>query len=71
MKKIALYWQILIGVLLGVFVGILLSQFAWRSELVQIWIKPFCIRQTLDMCRTVVNLTGDAAISMIVAESEG
>ena len=41
MKKIALYWQILIGMLLGVFVGLLLSQFAWGSEFVQNWIKPF------------------------------
>ena len=41
MRKLALYWQILIGMLLGVFVGLLLSQFAWGSEFVQNWIKPF------------------------------
>ena len=31
----------------------------------------FAIERPLDMCRTVVNLTGDAAVSMIVAKSEG
>ncbi|MDD2475754.1 MAG: dicarboxylate/amino acid:cation symporter [Dysgonamonadaceae bacterium] len=41
MKKIALYWQILIGMLLGVIVGLALSQFTWGSTFVQNWIKPF------------------------------
>ncbi|WP_159023418.1 dicarboxylate/amino acid:cation symporter [Formosa sp. L2A11] len=31
----------------------------------------FAIDRPLDMCRTVVNITGDAAVSMIVANSEG
>ena len=31
----------------------------------------FAVDRPLDMCRTVVNLTGDAAVSMIVAKSEG
>ena len=41
MKKLALYWQILIGMLLGVFLGLILSQFEWGSQFVQNWIKPF------------------------------
>ncbi len=41
MKKLALYWQILIGMLLGVLLGLVLSQFAWGSQFVQDWIKPF------------------------------
>ncbi|WP_299779568.1 dicarboxylate/amino acid:cation symporter [uncultured Formosa sp.] len=31
----------------------------------------FAIDRPLDMCRTVVNITGDAAVSMLVANSEG
>lgn len=41
MRKLALYWQILIGMLLGVILGLVLSQFSWGSEFVQDWIKPF------------------------------
>ena len=41
MKKLALYWQILIGMLLGVLLGLVLSQFGWGSQFVQDWIKPF------------------------------
>lgn len=41
MKKLALYWQILIGMLLGVLLGLALSQFDWGSQFVQDWIKPF------------------------------
>ena len=41
MKKLALYWQILIGMILGVIVGLTLSQFSWGSSFVQDWIKPF------------------------------
>ena len=41
MKRIALYWQILIGMILGVIVGLTLSQFSWGSSFVQDWIKPF------------------------------
>jgi len=29
----------------------------------------FAIDRPLDMCRTVVNVTGDAAVSMLVAKS--
>ena len=31
----------------------------------------FAIDRPLDMCRTVVNITGDASVSMIVAKSLG
>ncbi|NLZ94986.1 MAG: dicarboxylate/amino acid:cation symporter [Bacteroidales bacterium] len=41
MRKLALYWQILIGMLFGVLLGLLLSQFTWGSQFVQDWIKPF------------------------------
>lgn len=41
MRKLALYWQILIGMTLGVALGLTLSQFSWGSQFVQDWIKPF------------------------------
>jgi len=31
----------------------------------------FAIDRPLDMCRTAVNVTGDAAVTMIVAKSVG
>lgn len=31
----------------------------------------FAVDRPLDMCRTVVNVTGDATVSMIVAKSVG
>jgi Na+/H+-dicarboxylate symporter len=31
----------------------------------------FAVDRPLDMCRTVVNVTGDAAVSMLVAKSVG
>jgi Na+/H+-dicarboxylate symporter len=31
----------------------------------------FAIDRPLDMCRTIVNVTGDAAVSMIVGKSIG
>ena len=41
MKKLALHWKILLGMVVGVLVGILLSNFEIGKELVQDWIKPF------------------------------
>lgn len=41
MKKIALHWKILMGMILGVAVGILMTQFSGGKEFVQDWIKPF------------------------------
>ncbi|MFO7674429.1 MAG: dicarboxylate/amino acid:cation symporter [Lutibacter sp.] len=40
MKKIALHWQILLGMVLGVLVGLLMTQFEGGSEIVRDWIKP-------------------------------
>src|SRR5690554_6521566 len=41
MKKLALHWQILLGILLGVVVGVVLSQFSWGKDFAVDWIKPF------------------------------
>ncbi len=41
MKKIALHWQILIGILGGILVGLLCIQFAGGKEFVIDWVKPF------------------------------
>lgn len=40
MKKIALHWQILLGMVLGVLVGLIMTQFEGGKEIVQDWIKP-------------------------------
>lgn len=40
-KRIALHWQILIGMATGVLVALLLTQFSWGPQLVRDWIKPF------------------------------
>ncbi len=40
MKKIALHWKILIGMLLGVIIGLIGAQIPGGSEAVQNWIKP-------------------------------
>ncbi|WP_121665315.1 dicarboxylate/amino acid:cation symporter [Mesonia aquimarina] len=41
MKKLALHWQILLGMALGVVFALLLSNFAWGSDFISDWIKPF------------------------------
>ncbi len=41
MKKLALHWQILLGMLFGVLFGLLCSQFDWGKQFVIDWIKPF------------------------------
>ncbi len=41
MKKLALHWQILLGMVLGVAVGVLMTNFEGGKEIVQDWIKPF------------------------------
>lgn len=41
MRKLALHWQILIGILLGIFFGVLSIQFNEGKEFVLDWIKPF------------------------------
>lgn len=40
MKKLALHWQILIGMAAGVLFGVLAAQFNW-TQFVTDWIKPF------------------------------
>ncbi len=41
MKKLALHWQILTGMVLGVLFGFLMTNFEWGKGLVQDWVKPF------------------------------
>lgn len=41
MKKLALHWKILLGMLLGVIVGIIMTTFDGGKEFTQDWIKPF------------------------------
>jgi proton glutamate symport protein len=41
MKKLALHWQILLGMLFGVLTGIIASQFTGGKEFIIDWIKPF------------------------------
>ena len=40
MKKLALHWQILIGMLLGLVFGFIMLQLAWGPGFVEDWIKP-------------------------------
>ena len=41
MKKLALHWQIIIGMVLGVLFGLLFLNFEWGKAFVLNWIKPF------------------------------
>ncbi|GEQ86384.1 glutamate:proton symporter [Patiriisocius marinistellae] len=41
MKKLALHWQILLGMALGVIFALLLTNFAWGNGFISDWIKPF------------------------------
>ncbi|WP_081211142.1 dicarboxylate/amino acid:cation symporter [Salegentibacter sediminis] len=41
MKKLALHWQILLGMAAGVIFALILTNFSWGSEFVNDWIKPF------------------------------
>ena len=41
MKKLALHWKILIGMVLGVLFAVLMVQFAWGADFIKDWIKPF------------------------------
>ena len=40
MKKIALHWQIIIGMVLGVVFGLFFLNFSWGKEFVINWINP-------------------------------
>ena len=41
MRKLALHWQILLGMLFGVLFAFLLIQFDWGKQFIIDWIKPF------------------------------
>ncbi|MCK5637064.1 MAG: dicarboxylate/amino acid:cation symporter [Flavobacteriaceae bacterium] len=41
MKKLALHWKILIGMVLGVVFGFIMVRFDGGKEIVQDWVKPF------------------------------
>jgi Na+/H+-dicarboxylate symporter len=41
MKKLALHWQILIGMALGILIGLGFTNFEWGAGFVTDWIKPF------------------------------
>jgi Na+/H+-dicarboxylate symporter len=41
MKKLALHWQILLGMVLGVVFALIMTQFSWGSGVIGDWIKPF------------------------------
>jgi len=41
MKKLALHWRILLGMVLGVLVGVLMTTIDGGKEIIQDWIKPF------------------------------
>ena len=41
MKKLPLHWQIVIGMVLGVLFGLLISSFSWGARFVNDWIAPF------------------------------
>jgi proton glutamate symport protein len=41
MKKLALHWKIMLGMVLGVILALLLTQFSWGAEFIKDWIKPF------------------------------
>lgn len=41
MKKLALHWQIVLGMVSGVAFGLLCSQFDWGKQFVVDWVKPF------------------------------
>ena len=41
MKKLALHWKIIIGMVLGVLFALLMVNFEWGADFVKDWIKPF------------------------------
>ncbi|NER16522.1 dicarboxylate/amino acid:cation symporter [Spongiivirga citrea] len=59
MRKLALHWQILIGMLLGIGFGFLMTSFDWGKEFVADWIGPFG--------KIFVNLLKLIAIPLIIA----
>ena len=41
MKKIALHWQILLGMAAGIIFALIMTNFAWGANFISDWIKPF------------------------------
>ncbi|MDN3594033.1 dicarboxylate/amino acid:cation symporter [Zunongwangia endophytica] len=41
MKKLALHWQILLGMFAGVVFALIMTNFSWGAEFISDWIKPF------------------------------
>ncbi len=41
MKKLALHWQILLGMVLGVVFALVMTKFSWGAEIIGDWVKPF------------------------------
>ncbi len=41
MKKLALHWQIILGMVLGVVFALIMSKFEFGSQLITDWVKPF------------------------------
>ena len=41
MNKLALHWQILLGMFTGVVFALIMTNFSWGAEFVSDWIKPF------------------------------
>ncbi len=41
MKKLALHWKILLGMVLGVIFALTMTNFSWGGDLIGDWVKPF------------------------------
>lgn len=41
MKKLALHWQILLGMVLGVIFALIMTNFTWGADFIGDWVKPF------------------------------
>lgn len=41
MRKLALHWQIVLGMILGVVLALILNNFSWGATFIANWIKPF------------------------------
>ena len=59
MKKLALHWQILLGMVAGVTVGYLMTEVSWGKQFVLDWIKPWGT--------IFINLLKVIAIPLIIA----
>ena len=59
MKKLALHWQILIGMAAGILFALLMTYFSWGNDFITDWIKPFG--------NIVINLLKLIAVPLILA----